>query len=172
MHMDPLMPYLSGSILAIVALGFLIRRLRQPLVIAYLVAGVVLGPHGSGLIPAGAVLDRLGALGVLLLLFFVGMEISPAALLARWRVALIGTALQVAISVASVAAVGSFLGWEAPRIVLLGFVLSLSSTAVVLQLLRQRAGEDSEVAQDVTAILLAQDLAIVPNDGHARLPRR
>lgn len=162
MHMDPLMPHIAGSILAIVALGFLLRRLRQPLVIAYLLAGVVLGPDVTGLIEGGQVLDRLGALGVLLLLFFVGMEISPGALIARWRIAVLGTALQIGISVGCIALVGLVLDWSWPRIVLLGFVISLSSTAVVLKLLHTTEGEDPEVAQDVTAVLLAQDLAIVP----------
>lgn len=162
MHMDPLMPYLAGSILAVVGIGFALRALKQPLVVAYLIAGVVLGPHVTGLIEKGEVLDRLGALGVLLLLFFVGMEISPAALIARWRVAVIGTALQIGISVACVAGVGWLLDWSGPRIVLLGFVVSLSSTAVVLKLLRQAENADPDVGQDVTAVLLAQDLAIVP----------
>ncbi len=162
MHMDPLMPYLAGSILVIVGIGFLLRRIRQPLVVAYLIAGIILGPHVTGLITNDVVLDRLGALGVLLLLFFVGMEISPAALFKRWKVAVIGTGLQVGISVACVAVVGTLLEWKAPRIVLLGFVISLSSTAVVLKLLQQTGRRDIDVSEDVTAILLAQDLAIVP----------
>ena len=162
MHMDPLMPYLVGSILAIVGIGFVLRRFEQPLVVAYLLAGVVIGPHVTGLISHGEVLVRLGELGVLLLLFFVGMEISPRALIERWRVAVIGTAMQIAISVACMLAVGWLLDWDLQRSVLLGFVISLSSTAVVLKLLQQTGDEDPEVAKDVTAVLLAQDLAIVP----------
>lgn len=162
MHMDPIMPYLAGAILAIVGIGLALRRIKQPLVIAYLIAGVVLGPHVTGMIQSGEVLDHMGSLGVLLLLFFVGMEISPAALIARWRIAVVGTALQIAISVGAMALVGWVLGWEAPRIILLGFVISLSSTAVVLKLLHPSDKEDPELAQDVTSVLLAQDLAIVP----------
>ena len=162
MHMDPLMPYLAGSILVVVGIGMLLRRFHQPLIVAYLLAGVVLGPHVTGFLPSGHVVDRLGALGVLLLLFFVGMEISPVALVARWRVAVLGTALQVGISVACVALVGFFVDWPWPRIVLLGFVISLSSTAVVMKLLQQTRGDDPEVAKDVTAVLLAQDMAVVP----------
>ncbi len=162
MHMDPLIPYLAGAVLVVVGIGLTLRRFQQPLVVAYLLAGVVLGPHATGWIESSHVLEELGALGVLLLLFFVGMEISPAALLARWRVAVIGTALQVGVSVGLVALAGIALEWELPRIVLLGFVLSLSSTAVVLKLVRENRDEDPEVAQDVTAVLLAQDLAIVP----------
>lgn len=161
MHMDPLMPFLAGAALAVVLIGLVFRRLGQPLVVAYVVAGLVLGPHGAGLLVQGEVLDRMGALGVLLLLFFVGMEISPPSLLARWRVALIGTGLQIAISVGLVAIVGAALDWPLARIVLLGFVISLSSTAVVLRILHG-GDTDEDLAGDVTAVLLAQDLAIVP----------
>lgn len=162
MHMDALMPYLMGAVFAIVAVGLLLRRFGQPVVVAYLVAGVVLGPDGVGLIEDVDLLERLGALGVLFLLFFVGMGISPVALLARWRVAFLGTGLQVLVSVGSVSLVGWQLGWSTARVVLLGFVISLSSTAVVLRLLQRGEGEEREVAGDVTAVLLAQDVLVVP----------
>ena len=162
MHMDPVMPYLTGAILAIVALGLVLRRLKQPLIVGYLLAGVALGPHGLDFFSDPAFLNRVGAFGVLLLLFFVGMEVQPSALISRWRIAVIGTSLQILFSVACVAGLGLFLDWPLPRIVLLGFVISLSSTAVVLRLLKERAADSPGVARDVTAVLLAQDLAVIP----------
>jgi CPA2 family monovalent cation:H+ antiporter-2 len=162
MRMDPVMPYLTGAILAIVALGLVLRRLKQPLIVGYLLAGVALGPHGLDFFSDPEFLNRVGAFGVLLLLFFVGMEVQPSALISRWRVAVIGTGLQILFSVACVAGLGLFLDWPLPRIVLLGFVISLSSTAVVLRLLKERAADSPGVAQDVTAVLLAQDLAVIP----------
>ena len=162
MHMHPLMPALAGVILVIVVIGIALRGFKQPLVAAYLLAGVVLGPHVTGVITDISVLESLGALGVVLLLFFAGMEISPAALLKRWRVGFLGTALQVGISVGCVALFGQLLDWPWARIVLLGFVISLSSTAVVLRLLQSGPDQDDGLQQDLTAILLAQDLAIVP----------
>lgn len=158
MHMDPLMPKLVGAVFAILLLGIAIRRVGQPLVIGYLAAGLVLGPHGLSFIEDRAVVEHAGSIGVLLLLFFVGMEIEPRALFARWRVAIVGTGLQIGISVGCVAAVGLWLDWPVGRIALLGFVISLSSTAVVLKLVTTQ----DEVGRDVTAVLLAQDMAIVP----------
>ena len=75
---------------------------------------------------------------------------------------MIGTVLQIGVSVAALVAVGLPLGWPVPRIVLLGFVISLSSTAVVLQLLRDYHETNTELGRSITGILLAQDLALVP----------
>ncbi|MFT5370933.1 MAG: CPA2 family monovalent cation:H+ antiporter-2 [Lysobacterales bacterium] len=162
MHLDPIMPYLVGIILAVLLLGLLLRSLRQPYVIGYLIAGVILGPHGFALITDEVLLGRLGAIGVVLLLFFIGMEISPGKLVANWKVAVIGTFLQIMISLGCIWLFGTLLDWPLSRIVLIGFVISLSSTAVVLKLLQDWQEFDSKIGQNVLAILLAQDLAVIP----------
>ncbi len=162
MHLDPIMPYLVGAILAVLVLGIILRSIRQPYVIGYLIAGVILGPHGIALVEDEILLSRLGAIGVVLLLFFIGMEISPRKLIDNWKVAVIGTLLQIIISVGFVWPLGTFLEWPVERIVLMGFVISLSSTAVVLKLLQDWQEFDSKVGQNVLVILLAQDLAIIP----------
>ncbi len=162
MHLDPALPRLVAVILVVLVLGGLLRLLRQPYVIGYLLAGVALGPHGLAWLSDVASTERLGAVGVVILLFFVGMEVHLVKLVERWRVALVGTALQIAGSVAFVAALGLFVSWPFPRILLLGFVISLSSTAVVLKLLGDGGELETPVGQDVVSILLAQDLAIVP----------
>lgn len=162
MHLDPIMPTLVGAILAVLALGLLLRFVRQPYVTGYLIAGMALGPHGVALIEDQVLLGRLGAIGVVLLLFFVGMEVSPKKLVGHWKVAIAGTSLQIAISVGCVWPLGLYLEWPVERIVLIGFVISLSSTAVVLKLLQDWKEFDSNVGQNVLVILLAQDLAVIP----------
>jgi len=162
MHLDPAMPYLVGAILGILLLGLLLRSMRQPYVIGYLLAGIVIGPHGFALIQDDELLARLGAIGVVLLLFFIGMEVSPRKLVDNWKVAVIGTLLQIVISVGCVLPLGLYLELPVERIVLIGFVISLSSTAVVLKLLQDWKEFDSKVGQNVLVILLAQDLAIIP----------
>ena len=162
MHLDPMMPYAVGAILAILVLGLLLRSIKQPHVVGYLIAGVILGPHGIALVQDEVTLGRLGAVGVVLLLFFIGMEASPRKLLENWKVALIGTLLQVIISIGCVWPLGVYLEWPLERIVLIGFVISLSSTAVVLKLLQDWKEFDTKVGQNVLAILLAQDLAVIP----------
>ena len=74
MHMDPFMPELVGSIVAILLAGLLMHELRQPNVIAYLIAGIMLGPSLFGAITDQQVLNRLGQFGVVMLMFFIGME--------------------------------------------------------------------------------------------------
>ncbi len=162
MHLDPLMPLFVGVALSIVAICLVLRALRQPTVIGYLAAGVIMGPHCLGLLNDTGSMERLGAIGVVMLLFFVGLEVSPPRLLARWRVAIIGTVLQILASVACAWLLGLFLDWPVSRSILIGFGISLSSTAVVLKLLHQWREIDTDVANDATGILLTQDLAIVP----------
>ncbi|MDT8281852.1 MAG: cation:proton antiporter [Gammaproteobacteria bacterium] len=162
MHLDPILPYLVGSVLAVLILGLLLRSIRQPYVIGYLIAGAVLGPHGAALITDKVMLGHLGAIGVVLLLFFIGMEVVPKKLIDNWKVAVFGTLLQIVISVGCVWPLGLFFDWPLSRIVLIGFVISLSSTAVILKLLQDWNEFDSKVGQNVLVILLAQDLAVIP----------
>ncbi|MDF1643291.1 MAG: cation:proton antiporter [Pseudomonadales bacterium] len=162
MHLDPIMPYLVGAILAILLLGLLLRKLKQPHVVGYLIAGVILGPHGVALVTDDVTLARFGAIGVVMLLFFIGMEVSPKKLINNWKIAVLGTLAQIIISVACAWPLGLLLDWPMQRIILIGFVISLSSTAVVLKLLQDWKEFDSKVGQNVLAILLAQDLAIIP----------
>lgn len=99
---------------------------------------------------------------MILLLFFVGMEVSVPKLAENWRVPILGVIAQIGLSLLAMAGLGWALAWPIERIVLLGFVISLSSTAVVVSLLRSWGEMESEVGQDALGILLAQDLAIVP----------
>jgi len=162
MHLDPVLPYTVGAIFAILILGLLLRSLKQPHVVGYLIAGVILGPHGIALVQDEVTLGRLGAIGVVLLLFFIGMEASPRKLIENWKVAVLGTLLQIFISIGCVWPMGLILDWPIERIVLIGFVISLSSTAVVLKLLHDWKEFDTQVGQNVLVILLAQDLAVIP----------
>ncbi len=162
MHVDPLIPPLVGVITIVLILGVLLQAFRQPQLVGYIVAGIIIGPAGLGIVSDIELIEHLGGIGVTLLLFFVGMEVSPRQLASGWRIAVLGTLLQIAVSVACVALAGSWLDWSLPRVVLLGFVISLSSTAVVLKLLKDRGELQSRAGGNVLLILLAQDLAVVP----------
>ncbi len=162
MHVDPLLPTLVVIALSIFVVGIVLRLLRQPHLIGYLLVGVILGPAGLAVLSDVESIAHIGAIGVMLLLFFIGMEISPQELAKEWKVAIVGTLLQIVISVAAVMAMGEWLGWPVSRSVLLGFVVSLSSTAVVLKLLQETDEIKTSVGKKVTGVLLMQDLAIVP----------
>lgn len=162
MHMDPVMVMLTSAVLAILIVGFLIHRLKQPYVVAYMIVGVIIGPHGLALISDQLDLHQIGSMGVLLLLFFIGMEMSLPRLVANWRVAVVGTLLQILISVGILFGLGYWLDWPLAQSVLMGFVISLSSTAVIIKILQEWKEIDTDVGRDVIGILLVQDLAIVP----------
>jgi len=162
MHYDPFMLKIVGGLLGILGVVFVSRALRQPHVVGYLFAGILLGPHGLALLTEPATLSRIGQIGVLLLLFFIGMENNPRELLTRWKITFIGTAVQIAASVGCIWLLGDWLGWGAPRIVLLGFVVSLSSTALVLNYLRETGQTGAKIGEDALGVLLAQDMAVIP----------
>lgn len=162
MHVDPLMPILVEIALAIFVAGIVLRVLRQPHLVGYLLVGVLLGPFAFGVLEDSESIAHIGAIGVVLLLFFIGMEISPRDLAREWKVAIFGTVLQVVISLLAVLAIGEWLDWPTSRSILLGFVVSLSSTAVVLKLLQDSDELNTSVGKKVTGVLLMQDLAVVP----------
>lgn len=162
MHLDPALPSLVAALFAILLVGIILHRFKQPHVVAYLLTGIILGPHVIGLIGDQNLIERLGAMGVVFLLFFIGMEVSPRKLISSWRIAVIGTTIQIFVSILCVWLIGEWLDWPLSRSILLGFVISLSSTAVVLKLLQDNGEIETETGQNVLGVLLFQDMAIIP----------
>ena len=153
--------------LAVVALaalvcGLILTRLRQPPIVGYILAGVLLGPAGIGLVEDRESIALLAELGVLMLLFVVGMKLSLRAFRSVYRVALLGAFTPLALSVAVTLAISRVLGWPIELAVLLGFMISLSSTAVAIKMLEDIGELGSEVGRRAVGILIAQDLAFVP----------
>jgi CPA2 family monovalent cation:H+ antiporter-2 len=146
----------------ILAVGLLTHKLKQPYVVAYMIVGVIIGPFGLAFIEDKLDLTKIGSIGVLLMMFFIGMEISLPRLVANWRVAVIGTLLQIMLSVIVLYGLGYWFNWPFEQSVLMGFVISLSSTAVVIKILQEWKETNTAVGRDVIGILLIQDLAIVP----------
>ena len=162
MHIDSALPGVVGVVFAIVLIALALRALGQPQIVGYLLAGVAIGPHGLGLLTDPDTIGRLGSFGLIMLLFFIGMEVSPRQLLGRWRIAVGGVLLQIAASIGVVCLLGLVYDWSWPRIILTAFVISLSSTAVVLKLLKDWRELGTQTGQNVLVILLAQDLVLVP----------
>ncbi len=162
MHMDPFLPQAVGAIFFILLLGFILKFFRQPHVVAYLIAGIFIGPWGFGLVTDIDSISRLGTAGVVLLLFFVGMETDIHKLVENWKLIIFGTLMQIILSVGCVWLLGLWFDWSLARIVLIGFVISLSSTAIVIKLLQDNGMLSSSLGQSALGILLAQDLAIIP----------
>lgn len=136
--------------------------MRQPALVGYLICGFVLGPSGIGLVESREPITFLADLGVLLLLFVVGMELSLRSFRAVLGIALGAAALQIFFAVGIMWLLAFVLGWPSGVAVLLGFVVALSSTAVVVKMLEQLNLLRTQVGQVTLAVLIAQDLAIVP----------
>lgn len=162
MPLDPIIPLFVITVLALAIFGLLMHFVRQPLLIGYVLTGFLLGPAVLGIITDFSFMSRLGSAGVVLLLFFVGMTVSPAALRNNWRVAVVGTTLQILVSTALVVGLGALIGWPVQRSLLLGFVVALSSTAIAMKLLEDQSLLHTGVGQDAAGITLFQDLAVIP----------
>lgn len=162
MHYDPILLQIVGALLVILAMALVSRVLSQPHVVGYILAGVVLGPHGLEFFKEYELVARVGEIGVVLLLFFVGMETTPRQLAQGWRVTVVGTLIQIAASVGLMVAIGAWLDWPLARSILMGFVISLSSTAVVLNYLRDTRRTKTKLGRDTLGVLLAQDLYLIP----------
>jgi len=162
MHLDPMMMNITIVLLLALTIGYLTVRMGLPIVVAYILTGVALGPSMLGVIDDQHMVTRVGEIGVVMLLFFVGMEVSIPKLMERWKIAVIGTAVQVLVSVTACVALVWAFSMPASLGILFGFVISLSSTAVVLKELQDSGEMEEPFGQNAVGVLLVQDLAIVP----------
>jgi CPA2 family monovalent cation:H+ antiporter-2 len=162
MHADTLIPLYTLVIVSILIIGLIFKTIRIPYVVSYLFVGILLGPNGIGFVQETQLFEQFEMVGLIFLLFFVGMEISLEELLRSWRVPIIGTILQVSITLGIVFLLGTFLDWKLVRILLIAFVISISSTAVVIKLLNEWKLNDTHVGRNVIGVLLVQDIALIP----------
>lgn len=162
MHGSSLIPLYTLIIFSILIIGLIFKRIRIPYIVGYLLVGILLGPNGLELIKDPVLLKQFEMIGLVFLLFFVGMEISVEELVKRWRVPIVGTAIQVITTIGIVFLLGTFLDWKFVRVLLIGFVISISSTAVVIKLLMEWKLDQSHVGRNVIGVLLVQDIALIP----------
>ncbi len=142
--------------------GFALLALRQPPVVGYILAGVVLGPTGFGLVTETGSIALLAELGVVMLLFLVGMELSVRAFAAAASWAVVVVIGQIAAALAISGVFGLLLGWSIELVVLLGFIVAISSTAVAVQMLSDVNELRTRVGRITIGVLIAQDVAVVP----------
>ncbi len=141
---------------------YIFHRAKLPALVGFLITGVLIGPNGAAIITETRVVERLADLGVVVLLFTVGLEFSLQDILRTGRQFLIGGGTQVLLTIASVTGIALFFHYPLPQAVFFGFLASLSSTAIVLKMYADRAELDSAHGRLATGILLFQDLAVVP----------
>lgn len=149
---------LVSAIVVVVA----VTRLRASPVLGYFLAGIVIGPHGFGLLRVEEDIRLLAELGVVFLLFMIGLELSLERLKTMRRFVLGLGGAQILVTGAAIALVVRLIGASAPSAIAIGLTLALSSTAVVVQILVERGEIASRAGRATFSVLLAQDLAVVP----------
>ncbi|HEU4930075.1 MAG TPA: cation:proton antiporter [Candidatus Krumholzibacteria bacterium] len=138
------------------------HRLKIPTVVGLIVTGVIAGPHGLGLTTEIDAVEMLAEIGVIFLLFTIGLEFSIASIAHVKRLFFVGGLLQVGITALVVFGACVGFGITPPRAILFGLVASLSSTAIILRLLQERSELTSPHGKGAMAILIFQDVAFVP----------
>lgn len=147
--------------LAIVVL-WLCNFLRIPAIVGFLLTGILSGPHGLKLVNAVSDVEMLSEIGIMLLLFTIGLEFSLTRLLSIKRYFFIGGIFQTALTVLSGILIGQVAGRPFGESIFLGFLLSMSSTAIVLKFLSSRDETDSPHGKVSIGILIFQDIIAVP----------
>lgn len=143
--------------------GLLMQRLRQPLILGYILAGVILGPHTGGLtITEVHDIELLAEIGVGLLLFALGLEFSHKDLKPVKMIALIGTPLQIGLTMTLGFGIGTMMGWDQKSSIWFGALISLSSTMVLLKTLMNQGWLGTLSSKVMIGMLIVQDLAVVP----------
>ena len=150
-------------VVAAFVLGAIAQRIGQPPILGYVVAGIVLGPNTGGLTVSNLHdIELLAEIGVALLLFALGLEFSFKKLRAVRGVALVGTPIQMALTIALGYGFGQLLGWDWRSSLWLGALISLSSTMVILKTLMSQGWLGTLSSKVMIGMLIVQDLAVVP----------
>ena len=147
---------------ATISIVFLFHKLRLPAIVGFLLAGVIMGPNGLKWIRAIEQVETLAEIGVVLLLFTIGLEFSLERILPIRRHVLWAGGLQIVLTTLAVVLISSSLGFSLEVGIFYGFLVSLSSTAIVLRIYNERGEIDAPQGRWAAGILLFQDLCIVP----------
>jgi len=143
--------------------GLLMQRLGQPLILGYILTGIAFGPYTGGFaLTSVHEIELLAEIGVALLLFALGLEFSLKDLKPVKKIALIGTPIQIILTIGMGYGIGQLMGWDAKSSLWLGALVSLSSTMVLLKTLMNQGWLGTLSSKVMVGMLIVQDLAVVP----------
>lgn len=148
----------SASMLVV----YLLHKINLPTIVGFLVAGIIIGPHGLALVKNTASIEIMAEIGIILLLFTIGIEFSMAKLSNMKKTFIVGGGAQVLFTIALAAFCAYIFTRDISKSVFFGFIVALSSTAIVLKTLSEKAEIDSPHGRIMTGILIFQDLCVVP----------
>lgn len=156
-HEIPLITTIAAALGVGLILGFIAVRLKLPALVGYLVAGILIGPATPGCVADVALSQQLAEIGVMLLMFGVGLHFSLNDLLSVRRIAVPGAIVQIVVATALGALVARFWGWSAGEGVMFGLCLSVASTVVLLRALESRGVLDSLNGRIAVGWLVVED---------------
>jgi len=162
---DVQIPFLNQIVIILglsILVIYLFQRLNLPAILGFLATGMIFGPHAIGLARAGEEIEILSEIGVVLLLFIIGLEFSIKSLMSIKRIVLLGGALQVGLTIIGTTGIGLLLGVEANTAVFMGFLFALSSTAIVLKMVQEKGLMKTPQGRISLGILIFQDIIVVP----------
>jgi CPA2 family monovalent cation:H+ antiporter-2 len=145
-----------------VLIVFLLQKAKLPSILGFLITGVIIGPYGLSMVNAVEEVEIISEIGVILLLFVIGMELSIKKLASMKKTIFIGGFIQVILTVLVAGSCYYFLGNSWNESVFVGFLFSLSSTAIVLKVFQDRNEMSTLHGRNALAILIFQDIIVVP----------
>jgi CPA2 family monovalent cation:H+ antiporter-2 len=160
-HSVPLITTIAAALGLALVLGFLAAKLRLPALVGYLVAGIVIGPATPGFVADVQIASQLSEIGVMLLMFGVGLHFSLADLMAVRRIALPGAVVQIGVATLMGWGLAHWWGWSLGAGLVFGLALSVASTVVLLKALEARGVVDSMNGRIAVGWLIVEDLAMV-----------
>ncbi|MBK1661800.1 cation:proton antiporter domain-containing protein [Paracraurococcus ruber] len=160
-HSTPLLTTLVAALTAALLLGVLARRLRLPPLVGYLLAGMLIGPNTPGFVGDLALASELSEIGIILLMFGVGLHFSPKELAEARGVAVPGALAQMAAATVLGWGVARLFGWSDGQGFVFGICLSVASTVVLLRALQERGEMTSNAGKIAVGWLVVEDLAMV-----------
>jgi CPA2 family monovalent cation:H+ antiporter-2 len=160
-HYTPLIGTIVAGLVIAFAMGALAHRLKVSPIAGYLLAGVIVGPFTPGYVADTGLALQLAEIGVILLMFGVGLHFSLRDLLAVRKIAVPGAVVQISVATAMGAALGAYLGWSLLAGIFFGLALSVASTVVLLRALETRNILETERGRIAVGWLIVEDLAMV-----------
>ena len=145
-----------------IALLYIGQHFKLPSIVSFLIIGILVGPFGFALITNQSAIEMVGQIGIILLLFTIGLEFSFEKLLRSWRIVIIGGLVQVCTTIVAITLITSYFKMPFNEALVFGFIVSLSSTAIVMKILQERGEVDTIQGRTLLGILIFQDLAIIP----------
>ncbi|MDR1332856.1 MAG: cation:proton antiporter [Holosporales bacterium] len=162
MNNEYVFAHLTVIVLVAALSGLFLARLKQPVMVGYILAGITFGPSGLGFISSQVQIQFYSELGILLLLFVIGLELNIGSFIKMWKIPTLFTVIQVVANTVIAVLVSVIFDFPIFVTLLVAFITSLSSTAAIVKVLEYIGEFRTDVGHITIGILVAQDIAIVP----------